>query len=156
MRLSEKDENKKASMRNHFYLLSIMLFLMGCTLSPKKQFEQVRVGMEKDQVLGIMDSPQRTQRWHGMDRWTYIFYEDDSRFEKEVHFQNGYANYVGDVFKPEVSADEQDLRNDDANKEVEAMAQAHREEVKKAFPAYEDKVRGTNEYLYVPQFTPVQ
>ena len=81
-----------------------LLSLSGCAYSQKKQFDQVQVGMEKNTVLSIMDSPQRTQRWHGMDRWTYIFYESDQRIEKEVHFEEGKANYVGDVCQAKVSA----------------------------------------------------
>ena len=122
----------------------------------RDQFERVQVGMEKNDVLNLMDSPQRTQRWHGMDRWTYIFYTDDTRYEKEVHFADGKANYVGEVYKPTVSAEEQDRINEESNREIEALAQTRREEAKKAFTDYESESQGSNEIRYVPEYRPVQ
>lgn len=122
----------------------------------REQFERVQVGMEKDDVLGLMDSPQRTQRWHGMDRWTYIFYTDGTRYEKEVHFADGKAKYVGEVFVPAVSAEEQDRINEESNRQVEALAQSRREENNRAYPQYESESKGTDTIRYVPQFRPVQ
>lgn len=133
--------------------LSMLLFL-GCTTDMKKQFQQVKVGMEKNDVLGLMDSPQRTQRWHGMDRWTYIYYSDDMREEKEVHFQNGIANYVGESFKPEISADEQDHRNDQANVELEKTLKIRRQEIQNSITT--DYPAQPNIKSSVPQFVPVQ
>ncbi len=62
------------------------LLLTACQTSMVNQFAKVRPGMEKDDVLGIMGSPTRTQRFHGKDRWTYVFYDDRIRFEKECNF----------------------------------------------------------------------
>jgi len=143
-------------MRSFIILLFSCFFFLGCATNMRQQFERVQVGMEKDDVLGLMDSPQRTQRWHGMDRWTYIFYTDGTRYEKEVHFDAGVAKYVGEVYKPEVSATEQDIKNEEANKQVEALAQTRREEVNKAFPDYEQQSKGTDGIRYVPQYKPVQ
>jgi outer membrane protein assembly factor BamE len=103
-----------------------------------------------------MDSPQRTERWHGQDRWTYIFYDKDTRLEKEVHFQEGVANYVGEIYKPEISAEEQGAHNEAANKEVEAYIQTHQQEIRTNFQSYEQHVHGQDTIRYVPQFTPVQ
>lgn len=133
-----------------------MLFLSGCAYNQKKQFEAVQVGMEKGQVLEIMDSPQRTQRWHGMDRWTYIFYENDQRIEKEVHFAEGKANYVGEVFQPKISAVEQDQINEQSNLEVEALVQARKADISNQYQTYESQVQGSDTIRYVPQFEPVQ
>lgn len=137
------------------FLLSC-LFLSGCAYSQKKQFDKVQVGMEKNDVLELMDSPQRTQRWHGMDRWTYIFYENDQRQEKEVHFSDGKANYVGEVFQPKVSASEQDQMNENSNQEVEALVQARKNDSANFYQNYESQVQGTDGIRYVPQFEPVQ
>lgn len=146
----------KSSMKKLVLLCLSVMFLSGCTISQKKQFEKVQVGMDKDQVLTLLDSPQRTQRWHGMDRWTYIFYEQDFRFEKEIHFDEGNAKYVGDVYKPEISADEQDKKNEAANLEVEALLQARKDDNSTAYPRYEERTHGTDGVRYVPQFGPVQ
>ena len=137
-------------------LLLLPYFLSACATDMHKQFDKVKVGMDKNDVLGLLDSPQRTQRWHGMDRWTYIFYENDNRLEKEVHFSEGVANYVGDLYKPEITAEEQDSRNESANKDVEVFAQTHREELKKSFQDFEQRSHGQDSIRYVPQFTPVQ
>lgn len=143
-------------MKNFLFISFSVLLLAGCATNPKDQFDQLKVGMEKNDVLMIMDSPQRTQRWHGMDRWTYIFYDKDQRIEKEVHFQEGKANYVGETYKPEVSAEEQDTRNEAADRELETLAQTRREENRRSFLNYEQRARTEDTIRYVPQFTPVQ
>lgn len=152
-------ENRISFMRSFIGLLLYSLYgllLVGCATNMQKQFERVQVGMEKTEVLSLMESPQRTQRWHGLDRWTYIFYNDGNRFEKEVHFSDGKATYVGEVFQPPVTASEQDLKNEEANQQVEALAQTKREEARKAFPDYEQQSKGTDTIRYVPQFKPVE
>ena len=123
---------------------------------PKNQFEQVRVGMDKDQVLAIMESPQRTQRWHGQDRWTYIFHDGTNWVQKEVHFSEGISNYVGDTVKPEVSAADQDSKNEVANAEVDKTLRARKDLNQKAFSNYEDNYRGEKSIHYVPQFKPIE
>lgn len=145
-------------MRNLFLLLFCPLLFIGCATNMKDQFDQVKVGMEKNDVLGLMDSPQRTQRWKGMDRWTYIFYDKDMRIEKEVHFAEGKAAYVGEVYKPAVSAEQQDAINEASNAEIEAKYQALREENKKNFGNMNGPEGGgaDDSPRYVPQFEPVQ
>jgi outer membrane protein assembly factor BamE len=102
----------------------------------------------------LMDSPQRTQRWHGMDRWTYIFYADQMREEKEVHFLNGTANYVGDIYKPEISAEEQDRRNEVANVEIENTLKSRREQIQHSIS--NELQPPPSIRSFVPQFDPVQ
>ncbi len=143
-------------MRNLFLLYISAIFLFGCATNQRRQFEQVKIGMEKNDVLMLMDSPQRTQRWQGKDRWTYVFYDENTRLEKEVHFLEGKADYVGEVFKPEVSAAEQDARNEASNQEVEAMAQTQKAETQKAYSDFETRAKGEDAVRYVPQFEPVQ
>jgi outer membrane protein assembly factor BamE len=151
-------ENKGIPMSKNILIVLVGLFMtVGCATNQKDQFAKVQIGMEKNDVLGLLDSPQRTQRWHGMDRWTYIFYDADNRIEKEIHFLEGKANYAGDVFKPEISAEKQDEINEASNREVEAQMQARHIEIRKAFQEYEDHNKGVdNTIRYVPQFAPVQ
>ncbi len=143
-------------MKRTFLLFILGLFLSGCATDMNNQFQRIKVGMEKDEVLGLMDSPQRTQRTKGQDRWTYIFYHEDQRQEKEVHFSDGKAAYVGDHQQPAVSAEERDARNEAANKEVESQWQVQRTEARKAYMDYEQHMRGQDGVRYVPQYTPVQ
>ncbi|MEZ0392250.1 MAG: outer membrane protein assembly factor BamE [Pseudobdellovibrionaceae bacterium] len=141
-----------------WFLLALfsLLLMTACAHDMAEQFSKVQPGMEKHDVLDLMNSPQRTQRWKGMDRWTYIYYDSGSRAEKEVHFSEGKAVYVGDVYKPEVSAVQQDEINEASNKEVESLAQTRREEAKKQYSDYETATSGQDGIRYVPQFTPVK
>ena len=56
--------------------------LVGCQTNMLREYQKINPGMEKDDVLKVMGSPQRTQRFHGKDRWTYIFYYGKVRYEK--------------------------------------------------------------------------
>lgn len=143
-------------MRNLVSLFITTLLLTGCTISQKKQFEKVEVGMEKDQVLGLLDSPQRTQRWHGLDRWTYIFYDENLRLEKEIHFNEGKANYVGDVYAPPVAAEDQDKLNEAANQEQDTLLQARKDDFRKIYRSYEGQIHDKETIRYVPRYEPVQ
>lgn len=129
---------------------------MGCQTNQLKQFDKVKVGMDKGDVLGLMGSPQKTLRWHGMDRWSYQFWQDDQFYNKEVHFNESVSKYVGEAFKPEVSAEQQDQINEASNKDLEAQALAKKQELRKEYSDYESQVRGENQIRYVPTFSPVE
>jgi outer membrane protein assembly factor BamE len=139
-----------------FIILAVSVFNFGCATNMLKQFDRVKVGMEKDQVLAMLDSPDRAQRWKGQDRWTYIIYEDDVKHLKQIHFENGQAVYVGDIPKPEISAAEKDLKNETENQELESLYLKNKQENQEAFQKYETEVSGSDQIRYVPQFTPVQ
>ncbi len=143
-------------MKRSFLLLFLCFLMLGCASSMNTQFQKVKVGMEKNDVLALMDSPQRTQRWHGMDRWTYIFYNEDQRQEMEVHFAEGRASYVGGPYVPALSADERDNRNEASNKEVADLMASQKQEARKAFSDYELHMKGQDTIRYVPQYSPVQ
>ncbi|MGZ5279918.1 MAG: outer membrane protein assembly factor BamE domain-containing protein [Pseudobdellovibrionaceae bacterium] len=143
-------------MKRYLILLSLSFLMMGCATNMHEQFQRLKVGMEKDEVLSLMSSPQRTQRWRGMDRWTYIFYEEDQRLEKEVHFADGRASYLGEHPKPVVTAEERDAQNESSNKELEALYATQKQEARKAFLDYESHMRGQDNIRFVPQYTPVQ
>lgn len=99
-------------------LFFIFIFLQGCASRPLQQFEKIKQGMEKGTVLDLIGSPQFTKRSLGLDRWTYIFYQDDIKITKEVHFDQGTVTYVGDVQQPIISADEQDQINKELQKKL--------------------------------------
>lgn len=101
--------------------LCLALSLGACQTSRFKEFETVRGGMSKSDVIELVGGPQRTQRWHGRDRWEYRFYgTSEGELIREVHFENGKSTYVGPAIKPAVSAEEQDRRNETYNREAEA------------------------------------
>jgi len=141
----------------YFYIFVIFaLGLTACQTNQLKQFEKLKVGMDKGEVLDVMGSPQRTLRWKGMDRWSYDFWQDDKLYNKEVHFNESISQYVGEAYKPEISAEQQDAANATANKELAEQELARWQEQRKNYNDYEDSVRGDKEIRYVPTFTPVQ
>jgi outer membrane protein assembly factor BamE len=147
----------KASFQTLLFVFLAALISFGCTINQKKRFDQVQVGMEKDQVLSLMASPQHAERWHGLDRWTYIFYEDELRNEKEIQFSEGKAIYVGDPVKPAVSADERDRKNEEANREVEKQLQSKRQENRQSYENYEGTSTDSQKNpKYVPEYKPIQ
>lgn len=131
-------------------------FILGCQSSPLKDYESLHAGMEKNDVLNIMGSPQRTQRFHGKDRWTYIFYDHNLRFEKEVQFFEGNAIYLGDTWEPEVSAAQVDAKNELANKALEEDFVKKYESNRAEYTKYESQVHGNDRVRIVPQFEPVR
>jgi outer membrane protein assembly factor BamE len=134
------------------------LMLTGCQTNILNKFNQVKHGMEKDDVLNLMGSPQRTQRFHGKDRWTYVFYDHRIRFEKEVHFFENNAVYVGDVWQPEEnrSAFAMDKANDAKNVEIDAQIMKDLDTHRQAYDKYESQVRGTDKIRYLPTFEPIR
>lgn len=120
--------------RNALLFLVLSFAFFGCQSNPLREFSDLRQGMYKDEVLDIAGSPSRTQRWHGMDRWTYIYFLESNqmgwkgtdRAEKEVHFASGRAVYVGDKPKPDISAEEQDRINEESNIALEREAAERR------------------------------
>lgn len=139
-------------------LLSASVVLTGCQTSMLKQFDKLKPGMEKDDVLGLMGSPSQAQRFHGKDRWRYVFYDQRIRFEKEVHFFEGNAIYIGEVWEPPVeqSAVAVDKRNEEKNKAVDAEIARDKELHRSAYREYEAKTKGEKEVLYVPRFEPIR
>jgi len=139
-------------------VIAFSLVLTACQTSMLKQFAEVKPGMEKDDVLNLMGSPTRTQRFHGKDRWTYVFYDDRIRFEKEVQFFDGSAVYVGDVWQPEASknAVAMDSFNDKKNREIDEQIAQEVEKHRKAYQLYEAESRGEDKVRYVPDFQPIR
>jgi outer membrane protein assembly factor BamE len=123
-----------------------------------KQFESIKPGMEKDDVLELMGSPNQTQRVSGKDRWYYTFYDNRIRFQKEVQFVDGTAMYIGEVYQPpaDQTAVAVDTRNDERNKAIDEQAKKEVIENRKAYDSYEAQTKGTDKVRYVPQFEPIR
>ncbi len=136
--------------------ISLCLSLSGCQTTAAHDFSRLKEGMEKGEVLDVMGSPQRTDRVGDKDRWTYIFYQEVDRQEKEVVFTNGKTSSLGDHKEPTVSAIAQDEINSKENAEVEKVHAARREERKENLQKYENEVKGSNTIRFVPQFEPVR
>ncbi|HVK59940.1 MAG TPA: outer membrane protein assembly factor BamE [Bdellovibrionales bacterium] len=90
------------------FVISIAAVLTACQ-TPAERFTKVKPGMSKDEVLEAAGNPTFSRRWQSKDRWIYTF--DNRSAEREVHFENGKATYVGGTVTPPVSAAEQDRLN---------------------------------------------
>ncbi len=134
------------------------LFFTACQSSPVKDFTSIKFGMEKSDVLETMGNPRRTQRFQGKDRWTYVFYDKQIRFEKEVQFFEGNAIYVGDTSEPaeNQSAFAVDKLNESKNKALDEQQTRDAIENRNAYNIYEAKIKGTSSPQYVPVFKPLQ
>lgn len=139
-------------------LLLLCLGTTACQTSMLKQFNEISPGMEKDDVLDLMGSPNQAQRFHGKDKWTYVFYDKRIRFEKEIQFFEGNAIYVGEITQPPVeqSAIAVDARNESTNKALNEMMMKETTANRKAYDAYEAQTRGEDKVRYIPQFEPLQ
>lgn len=139
-------------------LISLSLMLTACQTSMLKQFEEVTPGMEKEDVLDIMGSPTQTQRFHGKDRWTYVFYDKRIKFVKEVQFFEGNAVYVGDIWQPPVekNAVAMDSFNDRKNREIDEQIAREVESHRQSYSEFEKKSKGEDKVRYVPAFEPVR
>jgi outer membrane protein assembly factor BamE len=143
---------------SHLFQLTFLLsvaFSLGCQTNEIKAFSSLQPGMDKGQVISIMGSPQVSDRIHGRDRWTYVFYHDELKHVKEVQFTEGKSTYIGDPPAPEVSATEQDAKNAAANKELETAARDLREQNRQG-SFRDDSSQSQNQIRYVPEFKPIQ
>ncbi|MES3038039.1 MAG: outer membrane protein assembly factor BamE [Bdellovibrionota bacterium] len=141
-------------MKNSLLILLISTFaLCGCQTSMLKEFESLTPGMEKDDVLDHMGSPVTTLRRQGKDRWFYVFYQDNLRFEKEIQFFEGKVIYVGDLWQlpPEQQASAVDAKNQIGTEES-------RKTLQRDYQKYMDETNGGNKpaIKYVPVFETIQ
>jgi outer membrane protein assembly factor BamE len=138
-----------------------ILITSACQTSVVKQFESIKPGMEKNDVIGLMGSPNQTLRVHGKDRWYYNFYEDKIRFEKEVQFINGITVYVGEVSQSPVveSANAQDARNIESDRqqsEIQITKQSEQARTRGDYENYNAKIKGEDKVHYLPNFVPIR
>lgn len=174
--IKSKAYQQLSSARLYFVIMSLIAICACTTIEQKKQFEQVQVGMDKGQVLEIMDSPQRTERHHGQDRWTYFIENSEAqnpiqreqKLEKQIYFENGQSTYVGDPIKPLISAEVQDRINEEQNIALQNAAAASRKKAgtanstKSSDKKMENPSRNTQSVIettepsYLPQYAPVQ
>ena len=148
-------------MRRLLLLIFSTLWLAACQTSALKDFSSIQLGMDKDSVLARMGPPNTSTRLHGKDRWLYRFYDGGIRFDKEVHFLDGFVIYSGDGWlpEPEKRAEEKDKKNESLENDRLA-AQAAREALQKnnpkAFESYEKEITGEEQIKYVPSFEAIK
>lgn len=141
-------------MKHLIFVILFSAFSLGCQTLPQTDFAKVQPGMDKHSVLEIMGSPNSTVRRSGQDRWYYNFYVQNSPVIKEVRFQEGLAVYSGDQMKPEISAEEQDRRNEESNQAL--IAEYEKERSMHEERNNPPEVSDSQSVKYIPTFEPVQ
>jgi outer membrane protein assembly factor BamE len=142
------------------FALSFLFFLAlsGCQTRMKRAFDEIKPGMDKGQVLDLIGGPRAVTRFHGRDRWIIMFYDDGVRYDREIHFKEGRADYVGAPYEPppEFQAASVDQKNAEKDLEIYEELMKARSEFGQAAQEYEDQVRGQDKVRYVPRFEPIQ
>ena len=143
--------------RSAVFVVLVGMFCSACQTSMVKQWESIKPGMEKNDVLALMGSPNQTQRFHGKDRWFYNFYDSQIRFQKEVQFFEGNAVYIGEVWQPaaDQSAAIQDSQNLEKEKQLEIKISKDVETHRTNYEAYEAQTKGEDKVRYLPTFEPI-
>lgn len=142
-----------------FFLVTLCICtLSACQTNMLKQFARVKNGMDKHDVVELMGSPNTTTRFHGKDRWLYVFYEDNVRYNKEIHFNDGIITYAGETWQPETEkkADIVDKKNESLNLALDLEDKQKKENARKAYSDYEKELRSEDKVQYMPVYTPVQ
>ncbi len=140
---------------------SLSLFLISCQTNMAKQFDRITPGTDKDAVLDRLGSPRNITRMNGEDRWYYMYYQDEIRQQKEIHFRDGLVVYVGERKKPtpEIDPIAIDNKNAAVNKQMDDEADRKKEESKNAYTnyiKYQKKLKKEDEVQYLPDFEPIE
>ena len=138
--------------------IALLASLAGCQTNMIKAFDEIKPGMDKAQVLEIIGGPRAVTRFHGKDRWFISFYNKGTLYEREIHFTEGLATYVGAPYEPppEQSAAYVDKKNQESNEQIFKELTESRSQLGQAAQEYEDRVKGNDKVRYVPDFKPVQ
>lgn len=77
-------------------LFCLILPIAACSTNPYKNFKDVKIGMDKTDVLDEVGSPRESYRHYGRDVWVYTFYLDKKMLIKQIEFESGRVVYAGD------------------------------------------------------------
>ena len=121
MRKSNFSQRSFYSRLNRLSLLLPSFLLISCQTAPLKEFENVGLGHDKADVLEAVGGPSWKDRRQGMDRWTYIIYQDGVRLERQILFADGIVAYKGEPIPPFITAEEQDEINSQLNLSLEKI-----------------------------------
>lgn len=145
----------------YLLLFSICFLLASCQTNMARQFDKISPGMDKDAVLDKLGSPRHITRMNGEDRWYYLYYQEDVRQQKEIHFKDGLVSYSGEKKKPVAEIDPVvvDTKNSEINRQLDEETEKRKTASKNAYNdylKYEKKVKKENEIQYLPDFEPLQ
>jgi hypothetical protein len=101
--------------------IAVSILFGACQTPPIKDFEHISLGQDKSDVIETVGGPSWSDRRKGIDRWTYIIYQDGVRLERQVHFLDGIVTYKGEPVQPFITAEEQDQFNAEKNLALDSM-----------------------------------
>jgi len=71
------------------FLGVVVLGLTHCTTPMHRKFGEIHEGMDKSLVVETLGSPKWKRMWRGEEHWAYIFYKNNQKMVREVHFEFG-------------------------------------------------------------------
>lgn len=84
-----------SAFRASIFAAGFTLLLNACSSAPKHLVEDVKEGMDKDQVLDTAGNPARTFRTNGQDHWIYVFYQGSQEMARDVVFEENRVVSIG-------------------------------------------------------------
>jgi hypothetical protein len=69
-------------------ILPLLLMLTGCASGPGR-WDEIRLGMDKAQILELAGNPKRTFRDSGTDVWEYEFIDEGRQIQRQIVFSSG-------------------------------------------------------------------
>lgn len=70
-------------------VLLVVFLTLGACSSIAQSFNQIRAGMDKGEVLQILDNPKFTFRENSQDHWAYFYHSNGQEWRRDVIFENG-------------------------------------------------------------------
>lgn len=78
----------------NLFIANLILATIGCTTNMAKSLDQIKPGMDRDDVLEIAGGPKRTFREVGQDHWIYVYYVNNQPWLRDVVFSDGRVDRV--------------------------------------------------------------
>ena len=101
----------------------ILLLLTGCATSVPLALDEIRPGMDKDQVLEKAGNPARTFREAAQDHWIYSYFRGDEEWRRDIIFDSGKVIKVSRALSKNNWMS--NLENSESMEEYEAQAREH-------------------------------
>ena len=109
-------------MRKLLTILGLCTVVAGCT-SMSESFKQIHAGMDKGEVLQILDNPKFTFREDSQDHWAYFYHSNGQEWRRDVIFENGK---VIRVTRPTAKEKwQKDIESSSSIEEYEHIAREH-------------------------------
>lgn len=103
-------------------ILALILTLGACA-SMSESFKQIHVGMDKGEVLQILDNPKFTFRENSQDHWAYFYHSNGQDWRRDIIFENGK---VIRVTRPATKEKwQKEIENSSSIEEYEHIAREH-------------------------------